>query len=63
MPLVEKKSHSVKRGMFDVLQAIASGISKATGTQFREYDLVDTTLRGGKNRRSFRSKGSRLVGI
>jgi len=46
---VEKKSHSVNRGMFDVLQAIASGISKATGTQFREYDLVDTALRGGKN--------------
>ena len=31
MQLVEKKSHSVNRGMFDVLQAIASGISKATG--------------------------------
>jgi len=49
MQLVEKKSHSVNRGMFDVLQAIASGISKATGTQFREYDLVDTALRGRKN--------------
>lgn len=49
MQLVEKKSHSVNRGMFDVLQTIASGISKATGTQFREYDLVDTALRGGKN--------------
>ena len=49
MQLVEKKSHSVNRGMFDVLQAIASGISKSTGTQFREYDLVDTALRGGKN--------------
>ena len=49
MQLVEKKSHSVNRGMFDVLQAIASGISKATGTQFREYDLIDHALRGGKN--------------
>jgi len=49
MQLVEKKSHSVNRGMFDGLQAIASGISKATGTQFREYDLVNTALRGGKN--------------
>jgi plasmid segregation protein ParM len=49
MQLMEKKSHSVNRGMFDVLQAIASGISKATGTQFREYDLIDTALRGGKN--------------
>lgn len=49
MQLVEKKSHSVNRGMFDVLQAIASGISKATGTQFREYDLVDAALRGGRN--------------
>ena len=49
MQLVEKKSHSVNRGMFDVLQAIASGISKSTGTQFREYDLIDAALRGGRN--------------
>jgi len=49
MQLVEKKSHSVNRGMFDVLQAIASGISKATGTQFREYDLIDHALRAGKD--------------
>jgi plasmid segregation protein ParM len=49
MQLVEKKSHSVNRGMFDVLQAIACGIGKATGTQFREYDLIDIALRGGKN--------------
>ena len=49
MQLVEKKSHSVNRGMFDVLQAIASGISKATGTQFREFDLIDDALRAGKN--------------
>jgi plasmid segregation protein ParM len=49
MQLVEKKSHSVNRGMFDVLQAIASGISKAAGTQFREHDLIDTALRAGKN--------------
>jgi len=50
MQLVEKKSHSVNRGMFDVLQAIAGGISKATGTQFREYDLIDTALRGERAR-------------
>lgn len=49
MQLVEKKSHSVNRGMFDVLQAVASGISKATGTQFREFDLIDTALRNGRN--------------
>jgi hypothetical protein len=36
--------------MFDVLQAIASGISKATGTQFREYDLIDHALVGGRTR-------------
>ncbi len=47
---MEKKSHSVNRGMFDVLQAIAGGISKATGTQFREYDLIDTALRGERAR-------------
>jgi plasmid segregation protein ParM len=49
MQLVEKKSHSVNRGMFDVLAAIAGGISRATNTQFREYDLIDVSLRTGKN--------------
>src|SRR5207237_7644749 len=33
----------------DVLQASASGIGKATGTPFSEYDLIDTALRAGKN--------------
>ncbi len=45
---IESKSHSLNRGMFDVLQKIAEGISRNTGTQFREFDLLDAALRGGK---------------
>ncbi|HEY8102692.1 MAG TPA: PRTRC system protein D [Burkholderiaceae bacterium] len=49
MQQIEGKSHSLNRGMFDVLQKIAEGISGNTGTQFREFSLIDAALRGGKN--------------
>ena len=49
MRLVQKKSHSVNRGMFDVLQAIATEISDDIGTPYRDYDAIDTALRTGKN--------------
>lgn len=48
MQQVESKSHSLNRGMFDVLQKIAEGISMNTGTQFRNFELIDAALRGGK---------------
>jgi plasmid segregation protein ParM len=48
MQQIEGKSHSLNRGLFDVLQKIADGISMQTGTQFRELDLIDAALRGGK---------------
>ncbi|WP_269106544.1 PRTRC system protein D [Massilia sp. TS11] len=48
MQLIEKRSHSVNRGMFDVLHSITEGISRALGTQFRDYELVDQALRDGK---------------
>ncbi|WP_136418267.1 PRTRC system protein D [Herbaspirillum sp. ST 5-3] len=48
MQQIESKSHSLNRGMFDVLQKIAEGISMKTGTQFREFEPIDAALRGGK---------------
>lgn len=49
MRLVQKKSHSVNRGMFDVLQAIATEISEDIGTSYRDFDAIDAALRTGKN--------------
>jgi len=49
MRLVQKKSHSVNRGMFDVLQAIATEISDDIGTPYRDFDAIDAALRTGKS--------------
>lgn len=48
MQQIDKRSHSVPRGMHDVLQAVVEGISRNTGAHYREYDLVDSALRSGK---------------
>lgn len=48
MQQIEKRSHSVPRGMHDVLHAIVEGISRSTGSHYRDYDTVDTALRTGK---------------
>jgi len=49
MRLVQKKSHSVNRGMFDAVQAIASEISEDIGTPYRDFDAIDLALRTGKH--------------
>jgi plasmid segregation protein ParM len=49
MRLVQKKSHSINRGMFDVLQAIATEISDDIGTPYRDFDAIDFALRTGKS--------------
>ena len=49
MRLVQKKSHSINRGMFDVLQAIATEISEDIGTPYRDFDAIDIALRTGKS--------------
>jgi plasmid segregation protein ParM len=49
MRLVQKKSHSINRGMFDIAQAIASEISEDIGTTYRDFDAIDLALRTGKN--------------
>lgn len=48
MQQIDKRSHSVPRGMFDVLHSIIEGISRATGSHYREYDAIDLALRTGK---------------
>lgn len=55
MQQVEKRSHSVNRGMFDVLQSIADGISRTTASQYRDYDVIDRALREGKKPVIFQS--------
>ena len=49
MRLVQKKSHSINRGMSDVLQAIANEISADIGTPYRDFDAIDISLRTGKS--------------
>jgi plasmid segregation protein ParM len=48
MQQIEKRSSSVNRGMFDVLQSIADGIGRSTSSQFRDYDAIDCALRTRK---------------
>ncbi len=49
MRLVQKKSHSINRGMFDIFQAIATEISDDIGTSYRDFDAIDAALRTGKS--------------
>ena len=48
MRLVQKQSHSINRGMSDVLRLIAHAITKDIGTPYRDYDAIDLALRSGK---------------
>ena len=48
MRLVQKQSHSINRGMSDVLRLMAAEISKDIGTAYRDYDAIDLALRTGK---------------
>ena len=48
MRLVQKQSHSINRGMADVLRLIAAEISRDIGTPYRDIDAIDLALRTGK---------------
>jgi len=48
MQQIDKRSHSVPRGMHDVLHALVESISRNTGAHYREYEMVDAALRAGK---------------
>lgn len=45
MRLVQKKSHSLNRGVSDVLRAVASEISMEIGTRYMDVDAIDEALR------------------
>ena len=47
MRLVQKQSHSINRGMSDVLRLLAAEISKDIGTPYRDFDAIDLALRTG----------------
>ncbi|MEO3714128.1 PRTRC system protein D [Roseateles sp. 2.12] len=49
MRWVQNKSHSVNRGVSDMLQAIAAEISADIGTPYNDIDAIDWALRTGKN--------------
>ncbi len=46
--LVQKQSHSVNRGVSDVLRLLAQEISRDIGTPYRDLDAIDLALRTGK---------------
>lgn len=48
MRLVQKQSHSLNRGVFDVLQVIATEISAEIGIPYTDLDAIDQALRTGK---------------
>lgn len=47
LKMIGKRSHSVPRGMFDVLSAVADGIGKNLKIQYRDYERIDQALRTG----------------
>lgn len=49
MRLVQKKSHSLNRGMVDVLQVMADEISADIGMPYRDWEAIDVALRTGKS--------------
>jgi plasmid segregation protein ParM len=48
MSFVQNKSHSVNRGVSDMLKAIAVEISADIGTPYNDIDAIDRALRTGK---------------
>ena len=48
MRLVQKQSHSVNRGVADVLKLLAAEISRDIGAPYRDLDAIDMALRTGK---------------
>lgn len=48
MRLVQKQSHSLNRGVFDVLQVIATEISAEIGAPYADLDAIDQALRSSK---------------
>lgn len=48
MQQIDKRSHSVPRGMHDVLRTIVDGINRTTDSHYRDYEQIDLALRNGR---------------
>lgn len=48
MTLVQNRSSSVNRGVFDIAKAITKEIARELGTDYRDYEAVDEALRTKK---------------
>ena len=48
---LEQKSHAVNRGMIDVVESIAEGISHDIGQRYSDFDRIDRALRTGASLR------------
>jgi plasmid segregation protein ParM len=51
--IMEKRSGSANRGMFDVLHCVAEGLSREHQTNYRDYDRLDVALRTKKKPKVF----------
>lgn len=45
--VIDKRSDSANKGMFDVLHIVAEAISAAENTNFRDYERIDLAIRTG----------------
>lgn len=49
LKVIESRSDAVPLGMYQVTQALTGAISQKLGTQFNDWERVETALRAGKN--------------
>jgi plasmid segregation protein ParM len=49
MRLVENQSHSINRGISDIVRHLALAITREIGTPYRDHDAIDVALRTGKS--------------
>jgi len=54
MRVVAKMSHSVNRGVSDILRVIAAAITADIGEEYRDLEAIDLALRTGKNLRIYK---------
>jgi len=47
--MMEQKSDAVNRGMIDVLEAVAAGVSQVLDTRYSDLERIDKALRSGAN--------------
>lgn len=48
LQMIQARSHSLNRGMYDVAASVAAAISKVRGLPFQDLERIDVALRDGK---------------